>query len=51
MKCRCDDKTHPTLGTTLWHRAYCNWHDRKREGHNLRAGVWGWVADRLVRWA
>ncbi|WP_281380807.1 hypothetical protein [Nocardioides panaciterrulae] len=37
------------MRTALWHRAYCNWFDHDRAGHNVRAAVWGWLADRLVR--
>jgi hypothetical protein len=51
MNCRCNDSTHPTLGTTFWHRAYCNWFDAKSEGSRSRAAAWGWLADRLARWA
>lgn len=43
----CDD----TIGTRLWHPAYCAWYDQDRAGHRLRAAVWGWIADRIVRWA
>lgn len=45
-----DDQAH-TFGTALWHHAYCNWYDRDRAGHRVRAIAWGWVADRLVRFA
>jgi hypothetical protein len=48
VNCKCDDGTHDTLGTTVWHRAFCNWYDHDRSGHTIRAHVWGWVADRLV---
>ena len=50
MNCKCDDATH-TFGTAIWHRAYCNWYDADRAGRSLRASLWGWFADRLVRWA
>lgn len=50
MTCVCEDKRHDA-GTAVWHRAYCNWYDADRAGHWLRATVWGWVADRLVRFA
>lgn len=51
MKCKhpCLDD-HP-LGEGVWHRAYCSWFDHKHAGHRLRAAVWGWFADRIVRWA
>jgi hypothetical protein len=48
VNCKCSDGTHDTLGTTVWHRAFCNWYDHDRSGHTIRAHVWGWVADRLV---
>lgn len=34
---------------TIWHRAYVRWYDNNRAGRRVRAAVWGWVADRLVR--
>lgn len=43
----CDDQ----IGTRVWHGAYCAWFDHDRAGHRLRAAVWGWFADRIVRWA
>lgn len=33
MNCKCDDIRHDTLGTTIWHRAYCNWYDTKKARH------------------
>ena len=48
--CRCADRSH-SIGAGLWHRAYCNWFDRREAGSNRRAAVWGWIADRLVRFA
>ncbi|NYD39926.1 hypothetical protein BJZ21_004041 [Nocardioides panaciterrulae] len=48
MNCKCNDGRHD-MRTALWHRAYCNWFDHDRAGHNVRAAVWGWLADRLVR--
>lgn len=50
MNCKCEDGQHEP-GTALWHRAYRNWYDADRAGHAIRAAVWGFVADRLVRWA
>lgn len=50
MNCKCDDGSHRTR-TALWHRAFCNWYDHDRAGNKRRAGMWGWVADRLVRFA
>lgn len=32
-----------------WQAAYNRWYDHDRAGHSVRAGVWGWAADRLVR--
>lgn len=40
----------PTV-TNIWHRAYCRWYDHDNDGHRLRARLWGWFADRIVRWA
>lgn len=51
MRCKCDDKKHGSLGTTLWHRAYCNWYDADRSGRRRRATAWGAIADRLARFA
>ena len=42
------DLTGPTR---LWHGAYCRWYDHDRAGRPRRASAWGWVADRIVRWA
>lgn len=39
------------VGTRIWHGAYCAWLDHDRAGHRFRAAVWGWFADRIVRWA
>lgn len=50
MNCLCDDGKHDT-GTALWHRAFCRWYDHKHAGHQLRAASWGWLADRLCRYA
>lgn len=50
MKCKCDDGSHQR-NTALWHRAYCNWYDRDRAGHRVRAAAWGFIADRLARFA
>lgn len=50
MKCKCDDGSHD-LGTALWHRAYCNWFDHDRAGRTVRAALYGWLADRIVRFA
>lgn len=38
-------------GARLWHGAYCAWYDHDRAGHGLRAALWGWFADRIVRFA
>lgn len=40
-----------TAGSRRWHGAYCAWYDHDRAGHRLRSLVWGWVADRIVRFA
>lgn len=50
MNCKCNDGSHE-FGTALWHRAYCTWYDHDRGGRRARAALWGWFADRLVRWA
>lgn len=50
MNCKCNDGSHAAM-TALWHRAYCRWYDHDRAGHRVRAAVWGWWADRIVRWA
>lgn len=50
LPCICDDERHP-LGTALWHRAYCRWYDHRDRGHEVRAALWGWIADRLARFA
>lgn len=50
MKCKCTDGSH-TVGTAIWHRAYCTWYDHHHAGRRVRAAVWGWIADRLVRLA
>lgn len=50
MKCKCNDGQHDTK-TALWHRAYCAWYDADRGGKRVRAAAWGWIADRLVRFA
>jgi len=39
------------LGSRTWHRAYRIWYDADRAGSTIRAAAWGWIADRLVRWA
>ena len=51
--------THPTTdgcdtlprGSRVWHGAYCRWYDHREQGHTLRSHVWGWIADRIVRFA
>jgi hypothetical protein len=50
VNCKCNDERHD-VGTALWHRAYCNWYDHGQRGRGVRARVWGWIADRLVRFA
>lgn len=50
LGCDCPDGKH-ALGTALWHRAYRRWHEHRDRGHEFRAAAWGWLADRLVRWA
>lgn len=37
--------------TSRWHGAYCRWYDHREAGHRVRAALWGWYADRIVRWA
>lgn len=49
-KCVCSDGHHER-GTARWHRAYCRWYDHREAGHRIRAALWGWLADRVVRWA
>lgn len=39
------------LGLRVWHRAYCGWFDADRGARRVRAAAWGWLADRLVRFA
>lgn len=50
MNCKCSDGRHE-VGTAMWHRAYCNWYDARAAGRTIRAAAWGFVADRLVRFA
>ena len=50
MKCICNDQRHP-LGTAVWHQAYCRWYDQRAAGHRIRAAVFGFLADRVVRFA
>lgn len=35
----------------IWQSAYVKWYDHDRAGHKVRAGIWGWIADRIVRFA
>jgi len=35
---------------SVWHGLYCRWFDARENGHTVRAAVWGWLADRVVRW-
>jgi len=35
---------------SVWHGLYCHWEDAAEDGHAIRAAVWGWLADRVVRW-
>lgn len=51
MNCKCNDLTHDRLATTAWHRAWCNWYDARKIGHSGRAAAWGFLADRLARFA
>lgn len=39
------------FGTRAWHHAYAAWYDHRDAGHRIRAAMFGWLADRLVRWA
>lgn len=32
-----------------WHRAYCKWYAHDLAGHKLRAAIWGFISDRIVR--
>lgn len=34
-----------------WHHAFAAWYDHREAGHRWRAAFYGWLADRLVRWA
>jgi len=34
----------------VWHSLFCRWLDARDDGHTIRAAVWGWLADRVVRW-
>ena len=43
----CDNQ----IGTHLWLTAYRAWFDHDRAGNSRRATAWGWIADRIVRWA
>lgn len=38
-------------GAKVWHFAYRRWYDHRAAIHPRRSAVWGWIADRLVRWA
>lgn len=40
-----------SIGTRIWHPFYCAWLDHGDAGHRVRAAVYGWIADRLARWA
>lgn len=46
-----DEKCKTWNGMRLWHVAYCAWYSHDRAGHRIRAALWGWYADRIVRWA
>lgn len=50
MNCTCSDGRH-NFATAVWHRAYCAWYDHRATGHRARAAVFGFVADRLCRFA
>jgi hypothetical protein len=50
LPCICGDGHHEFM-TALWHRSFCRWYDHDRAGHQLRAAAWGWLADRLARFA
>lgn len=38
-------------GTRAWHHAWCAWYDHREAGHRVRSAFFGWLADRIVRWA
>lgn len=38
-------------GAKVWHFAYRRGYDQRAAAHPRRSAVWGWIADRLVRWA
>lgn len=57
MKCKspCLDD-HKSLGEWAWHFAYNSWYAALGPDHAVplrpfRSAAWGWVADRIVRWA
>lgn len=37
--------------TNIWHAAYSRWYDYDQAGATIRAHIWGWIADRLARFA
>lgn len=43
------DLGHRILHVNPWHRAYCRWYYHHTAGNKIRAAVWGWISDRIVR--
>lgn len=39
------------LTTRAWHVAYSHWYDNRAHGNQRRETIWGWVTDRIARWA
>lgn len=35
----------------IWHALYARWYDHDMAGHTTRATLYGWAADRAVRYA
>ena len=34
----------------IWHRMYVNWFDNHYAGNRVRAALWGFAADAVVRY-
>ena len=39
------------LTTRAWHVAYSHWYDNRAHGNHRRETIWGWITDRIARWA
>lgn len=36
------------MNSETWHRYYARWYDHRAEGHKIRAGIYGWITDRIA---